>query len=80
MKEITVYVNGKPVQVPEGASAATAINKAGEISFRQSVKGDERAPLCGMGICFECRVEIDGEPHQLACKRTCCNGTEIKTL
>jgi sulfur carrier protein ThiS len=30
MKEITVYVNGKPVQVPEGASAATAINKAGE--------------------------------------------------
>ena len=80
MKEITVHVNGRPVRVPDGASAATAINKAGETSFRESVTGEYRSPLCGMGICFECRAHIDGQPHQRACKRTCHNGTEIKTL
>ena len=39
---------------------------AGE-SFRTSVTGQPRAPVCGMGVCHECRVTVGDEPHQLAC-------------
>ena len=38
-------------------SAAVAI--AGVTAFRRSVTGEPRGPLCGMGICFECRVTVE---------------------
>lgn len=79
MREISVKVNGRRVMVPEGATVAAAVIKGGEASFRESVKGQPRAPLCGMGICFECRVTIDGQPHQRACQRLCQPEMEIVT-
>ena len=36
--------------------------------FRQSITGEPRGPLCGVGICHECRLTIDGRPHQLSCQ------------
>lgn len=50
----------------DGVSVAVARARAGE-PFRTSVTGEARGPLCGMGICHECRVTLDGEAHQLAC-------------
>ncbi|OYV74133.1 MAG: hypothetical protein B7Z72_00875 [Gemmatimonadetes bacterium 21-71-4] len=32
-----------------------------------------------MGVCFECRVTIDGAPHQRACMVTCRPGMSIAT-
>ncbi len=57
---VTVSINGSRVRVSAGTSVAAAILISGETSFRRSVSGEARAPLCGMGICFECRVTIDG--------------------
>jgi NADPH-dependent 2,4-dienoyl-CoA reductase/sulfur reductase-like enzyme len=45
---------------------AAARERAGD-GFRTSITGERRAPLCGMGICHECRIPIGGEDHQLAC-------------
>ena len=73
-------VNDKPVIVPEGATVAVAVYMAGETAFRKSVTGQPRSPVCGMGICFECRVQIDDQPHQRACHRLCREGMEIRTL
>lgn len=36
--------------------------------LRLSVTGEPRGPLCGMGICFECRATIDGKPHVRTCQ------------
>ncbi len=76
--EITVYVNGRPVTVPAGSPASTAVALAGLSRFRTSVTGAPRGPLCGMGVCFECRVTIDGCPHRLSCRTTCQPGMEIQ--
>ena len=79
MKEITVFVNGRQVVVPKGTTVAAAVFLAGEITFRTSLSGQPRSPVCGMGICFECRVTIDDQPHQRACSRLCRPGMEIRT-
>jgi hypothetical protein len=76
---VRVIVNGSPVVVSEGAIVAAAILVAGEPAFRRSVTGDPRGPVCGMGICFECRVTIDGESHVRACQLVCREGMEIVT-
>lgn len=77
---VRVSVNGAEVEVPEGTSVAAAIALAGERGFRRSpVRGQLRAPVCGMGICFECRVTVDGAPHVRSCMMACRSGMEIRT-
>jgi aerobic-type carbon monoxide dehydrogenase small subunit (CoxS/CutS family) len=77
---ITLTVNGVPVVVPAGAMVSTAILMAGITSFRKSVTGEPRGPLCGMGICFECRATIDGQAHCRSCQILCRNGMEVQTV
>jgi D-hydroxyproline dehydrogenase subunit gamma len=76
---IVVKVNGVAVSVPAGATVAAAILSHGEAAFRRSVRGEPRGPLCGMGICFECRVTIDGAAHVRSCQILCRAGMEIET-
>ena len=78
-EQIHLRVNGRPVSVAAGSTVAAAVLLAGETSFRRSVRGERRGPLCGMGICFECRVTIDGEPHGRSCQTLCRPGMEVRT-
>lgn len=76
--EIGLSINGKPVRVARGTSVAAAILMAHEPS-RRSVTGEPRGPLCGMGICMECRATIDGVAQQTTCQRPCEPGMEVVT-
>jgi D-hydroxyproline dehydrogenase subunit gamma len=76
--EVTVTVNGAPVSVVTGATVAVAMMLAGK-ACRTSVTGEPRGPLCGMGICFECRVTIDGKAHCRSCQILCEPGMEVRT-
>jgi sarcosine oxidase subunit alpha len=72
-------VDGVIVDAPEGSMVSAAVSLAGKQSFRRSVTGEPRSPLCGMGICFECRVTIDGRPHMRSCQVPCRPGMEVRT-
>ena len=76
---VTVRVNGVSVTMPAGSMVALAILKTGVNGFRRSVSGEPRGPLCGMGICFECRVTIDGEQHCRSCQTVCREGMDVRT-
>jgi sarcosine oxidase subunit alpha len=76
---VEITVNGSPVSVPPGSVVAAAIARAGVNRFRRSVGDEPRAPLCGMGICMECRVTIDGLPHCRSCQILCQPGMDVKT-
>ncbi len=75
---ITVYVNGRAIEVPVGSMAAAALALAGLDAPRQSVTGTPRGPLCGMGICFECSAMVNGR-RQRTCLTVCQSGMEIRT-
>lgn len=77
-EQIAVLVNGARVTVAAGSTVAVAMMLAGA-SCRTSVSGEPRGPLCGMGICFECRAEIDGVAHKRSCQIVCTPGMNIKT-
>jgi len=76
---ITLTINGRPVRVPAGTVVAIALALAGESRFRRSVAGHPRGPFCGMGVCFECSVTIDGRPHSRSCQTLCAEGMEVRT-
>jgi sarcosine oxidase subunit alpha len=77
-EQVELKVNGTSVVVPSGATVAVAIVLAGG-ACRKSVSGELRGPLCGMGICFECRAAIDGRPYCRTCQILCRPGMEITT-
>ena len=77
-EQLELTVNGTSVVVPSGATVAVAIAIAGA-ACRKSVSGEWRGPLCGMGICFECRVAVDGKMHCRSCQVLCRQGMKINT-
>lgn len=76
---VTVRVNGVSVTMPAGSMVSAAILNTGVHAFRRSASGEPRGPFCGMGICFECRVTIDGEQHCRSCQTVCREGMDVRT-
>jgi predicted molibdopterin-dependent oxidoreductase YjgC len=77
-QSFSITVDGRPLQVAPGTTIAAAILQANTIS-RTSVNGQPRQPLCGMGICYECRAQVDGRPHQRTCQVLCSPGMQVVT-
>lgn len=77
MPDLTL--NGQALRVAAGTSVAAALMLGGDGCSRTSVSGQRRAPLCGMGICQECRVSINGQ-RRLACQTLCLDGMQVEAL
>ena len=76
---IEIVVDGKREQVVDGMPLAAALLSLGVTAFRTSTQGEPRAPLCGMGTCFECRMTINGRKHQRSCLIPCTAGLVVET-
>jgi len=76
---LEIFVNGHAVKVTPKTSVAAAVLQSGQSAFRRSVTGEPRAALCGMGICYECRVSIDGVAHSKSCQILCESGMKVVT-
>jgi predicted molibdopterin-dependent oxidoreductase YjgC len=76
-ENVNIRVNGRPVNIPAGTVVAAAIARAGLSRFRSSVSGQSRGPLCGMGICMECCVTINGRLFCRSCQILCEEGMEV---
>jgi hypothetical protein len=76
---LSLLIDGRIVVVPAGITVAAALARAGALAIRRSRTGEPRGALCGMGICHECRAEVDGVLHQRTCQMPCGNGMRIQT-
>ena len=79
MHEVSIIVDGRVLRVGPGLTVAAALLNSGVRAFRSSATGEARAPLCGMGVCHECRVTIDGIAHRRSCLVPVRDGLEIST-
>jgi predicted molibdopterin-dependent oxidoreductase YjgC len=78
-ERVRVTIDARTVEVEAGTTVVAALAIAGLRGTRTSVSGQPRAALCGMGVCQECRVTIDGRSHVLACQTLCRDGQIIQT-
>lgn len=61
---------GREIHCRPGISVAAALTEARELGLRVGADGDLRGLFCGMGVCQECRVDIDGSRGVRACMTT----------
>ena len=76
---VTVDIEGEAVQVPMGETVAAAV-LVHDLGYTRTtpLSGAPRAPLCMMGVCFECLMEIDGVPNRQACQIQVTEGMQIR--
>jgi predicted molibdopterin-dependent oxidoreductase YjgC len=77
--QVQIRINGKALAVPIGTIVAVAIARAGIVRFRRSPSGQSRGALCGMGVCMECRVTINGRSQCRSCQILCREGMKVET-
>jgi predicted molibdopterin-dependent oxidoreductase YjgC len=77
---LTVIVDGELVPAFAGESVATVLLASGRQAFRHTDRNHApRGLYCGMGICFDCLVTIDGIENVRACMTPVQEGMEIET-
>jgi predicted molibdopterin-dependent oxidoreductase YjgC len=76
---ITVRVDDQPVEASEGETVAAVLLAEGIRTFRHTPRGEARGIFCGMGICYECLVTIDGTSNVRACVTLVSEGMVVET-
>ncbi len=70
---------GRTVEARAGETLAAALLAAGIVTLRATADENQaRGPYCMIGNCFECRVEIDGNPNQQACLQRVRAGMRVR--
>ena len=64
---IRISFDGREIEAIQGETIAAALAASGIVAVREARSGAPRGPFCGMGVCFDCLVTVDGRPSQRAC-------------
>lgn len=79
-EEIRLRVDGATVAVPAGSSLAAVLVAERRPGWRRTrMAGEPRGVFCGMGVCFDCLVELNGVPGVRACLVDARPGDEVVT-
>ena len=80
-RPVHITVDGESVQAYEGESVAAAMLAAGRHIFRHThPEGEPRGIFCGMGVCYECLVTVEGRERVRACICPVQDGMRITTV
>ena len=78
-EQIAFTLDGAPATAIEGQSIAGAILATGRASWRTTRAQQPRGVFCGIGVCFDCLVEVNGARDVRACLRRVCEGDDVRT-
>ena len=76
-RPIAFSFNGAPVAAFEGETIAAALAAAGIVDLGRRRDGTPRGVWCGMGVCQECLVNVDGAPSRRACMTGVTDGSTV---
>jgi len=66
-QHFNIEINGRIIETYPGQTIAAVLIAAGIITFRHLADHEPRGLFCGMGVCFDCLVTVNGVPDQRAC-------------
>lgn len=79
-RPVEIVVNDITVVAREGDTVAVALLNAGIGCFRRTAWGAPRGPLCLMGVCFDCLLEVDGRPNVQSCLVEVRSGLKVRSM
>jgi aerobic-type carbon monoxide dehydrogenase small subunit (CoxS/CutS family) len=72
--------DGEKIDALTGQSVAAALLAANQRTLRKTrFNNNDRGVFCGIGVCFDCLVVIDGITNQRACLIEAKPGMKVQT-
>lgn len=75
---VTLALDGRTVTAHEGESVAALLLAEGHVATRLTPAGEPRGIYCGIGVCFDCLVVVDGVPNTRACVTWVREGMDVR--
>ena len=77
---VHLTIDGRPITARAGQSVAAALLEAGIRSWRSTrVRNRPRGLFCGIGVCYDCLLSVDGIANQRACLVPARDGMRVAT-
>jgi predicted molibdopterin-dependent oxidoreductase YjgC len=77
---LTITIDGKPLECETGLTLAAAMYLDNQRIMRTTPRdGLKRSVFCGMGVCYDCLVKVDGRANVRACQTIVAPGMEVLT-
>jgi D-hydroxyproline dehydrogenase subunit gamma len=78
---VQIQVDGERVDAFLGETVAAALLVAGRLTLRRTVRRQRpRGVFCGMGLCFDCAIVVDGQPNIRACVTPVRGDMRVETI
>ncbi|MFM7211616.1 MAG: (2Fe-2S)-binding protein [Actinomycetota bacterium] len=72
--------DGTAYSASDGQTIAAALIDHGILSWRHTRVDDQpRGILCGIGVCFDCLITVNGEPNVRACMTQVEDGDDLRS-
>jgi predicted molibdopterin-dependent oxidoreductase YjgC len=76
----TFTFDGRELRFQPGQSVGAALVAAGVRSWRTTrLQGRPRGIFCGIGVCFDCLLTVDGRPNVRACLVTAREDMDVRS-
>ena len=85
---VTIFLDGHPVTAQAGENVAAVLLREAEPWARTTAEteragtdghpAERRGPYCLMGVCFDCRASVDGEPSTQTCQVSVREGMRVE--
>jgi hypothetical protein len=73
-----IQLDDEELSVQDGQTVAAVLLAAGRRAFRTTARGNQpRGYFCGMGVCFDCLMQIDDRPNVRACQTLVRDGMRV---
>ena len=78
-RRVQILVDGEAVEAYEGECLAAALLASGRRATRWTTRtGEPRGYFCGMGICHDCLVRVEGHGNVRACMTAVSDGLMVE--
>lgn len=72
--------DGRTIHARTGQSVGAALVAAGVLAWRATRgEGRPRGLFCGIGVCYDCLITVDGRPDQRACLVPAADGMRLES-
>ena len=78
-RPLRITVDGETVAGVAGQTIAGVLLAAGRLGLARHPSGAPRGVFCGIGVCFDCLVTVNGERDVRACRRRAADGDAVRT-
>ena len=79
-EKVMIEIDGQEAAAHLGETVAGALMGIGHRVFRETFRRNlPRGLYCGMGVCYDCLVVVDGRPNTRACMTYVVSGMKVAT-